>query len=386
LKKWASTGSICGRAFCLRHVNGSHFAFFPYVQTLCWIVPMKSPVLTGCMILVTSCAAWLLGVRSAAAEQTLPSHAYVQAHTLYGGVLNLPGSEVILQGDGILDTTYLQDSTIPEYYYSGAARAITNIQADKFLKAYSSAHSDGSGFFPNGLGYGQAVWRDVARVAGSTPPPAIRLGFQIDGNLDASSVSLMGFPENLAQFRLSWSTNASSVINAFNGLIDGADLYASSYSGNQPYEGDPGTEVPGPSQGLTTRGNTTSWDSTEFIGTHFTGTFSFEVPYDAEWGGYVWKVSLVSYSYAAGGSAEADALGTMKLTHVTTTDGAPLSVTFESGLSVPEPASLALLFIGATATAGFLWIRGWRWRTKGSGVFRVETVTQLVISPLICQY
>jgi len=306
-------------------------------------------------LVLASITAWLVlsiaspGVRAS----VLPSHAFV-------GTMTNP-AVLTLEGSGPLDTG-LQTGGFPGQFGNNA-QARTDISADRFLQAYSSAFSTGAGLFdPRGNGQGRAAWRDIAFVTGSAPP-ALRLNFVLDGELRAVSFG-GGFPSNWAELGIETTTNP---IDFFTGTFvprDSFPLEATVYFGNQQ-QGSPG--LPPGFEGFVARGSFgSSWDSVNFVGDQFTGRFHIVTPFNPALGGYGWGVSLSAWSFGRGGSAEADALSTLRLESVTLPDGTPIRVTFDSGLrfgvqqAIPEPATLALFGIGSVALLG--WGRRKRWR------------------------
>ena len=114
-------------------------------------------------------ALFLYGVGQAKAA-FLPTHAFVRAKTLYGGVLNLPGQTVSIEGNGIIDTGLLSDSAGDGFYspyYSGRAEAFTGPYGASLLHGYSYA-ADGQVGATEGYGLAEAEWRDVAFVNSTT--------------------------------------------------------------------------------------------------------------------------------------------------------------------------------------------------------------------------
>jgi hypothetical protein len=86
------------------------------------------------------------------------------------------------------------------------------------------------------------------------------------------------------------------------------------------------------------------------------GTFHFDVPYDPSIHGFEWYVVLSSLTEAKGGAAISDFSHTLALSSVTLTNGTPVDVTFDSGLTfgtVPEPTSMTLLGIAGACIAAY---------------------------------
>ena len=293
-------------------------------------------------------ALFLYGVGQAKAA-FLPTHAFVRAKTLYGGVLNLPGQTVSIEGNGIIDTGLLSDSAGDGFYspyYSGRAEAFTGPYGASLLHGYSYA-KDGQAGYTEGYGQAMAAWRDVAFVNSTSSPGIIRLNFSVDALFETEGV-VTGY-----------SIIQQASINI--------DAYGDTTWPNFPYSFD--FSDAGVANGIFSYGNPTRniWDSVSFDGLSFHGTFHIDSPYNASLGGFGWKVGVfaTSISVLQGGSATTDFLDTVSLQSVTLTDGTPLSgVTFDSGLlltpgasAAPEPASLTLLGLGAAGLLGYGWRR-----------------------------
>jgi hypothetical protein len=275
----------------------------------------------------------------------LPTHAVAGAYTLQGG--DPFGETVRLQGNGSLDTGLLSDSGYVGGYggttydpYSGEARGITTSYAQHFLGAYSSALGTGTGLFsPGGYGQGLAAWGDVAFLNSTNMPPALRLTFAVEAGLDAMNTATFGFVGMRAWITILRTTDDPRT------FLDGLGV-------GYPNDGaawlSKGTGPAVSAVGIF------PWDSASFDGTSFHGTFHLDTPYNAALGGYGWGLGLYATSFAYGGTATADLLNTASLQSVTLTDGTPVDVTFDSGLSFSRQAvtSTALAVSAATPLAG----------------------------------
>src|SRR5208337_3305483 len=96
--------------------------------------------------------------------------------------------------------------------------------------------------------------------------------------------------------------------------------------------------------------------TSNYTGGVFSATGYFDAFYDAAFGGYGWGLLLNAVADVTGGDVTDDFLNTLSLTKVTLTDGTPISVTFDSGLTmgtVPEPSSVVMLAT-AMVVIGFL--------------------------------
>lgn len=303
------------------------------------------PAIVGLALTVTG---------EAKAGVVLPTHAFAGAYTLYGGVLDLPGHTVRIQGNGPLDTGFLSDAGggpgSSTTYVSGSAQATTSLNSDGFLRVSSSASAEGAGLFdPSGVAQGVASYRDIAFVNSTNLPETLRLTFGVDGTLMAQQTSDDSFPSNLAEFGVGTTTNPVNYFDPSQGGTDFSPNYlleASFYLGNQSGANDnPWNE------GFTTQG---AWDSFSFNGSTFTGIFHIDTTYDPNLGGYGWGVTTSAKTSAAGGSAEANFLNTVSLQGAALPDGTPVNVSFDSGLtftSVPEPNAMLIWLCGLLCIA-----------------------------------
>lgn len=295
---------------------------------------------------------------AARAGMILPTHAFAGV----GGGPTIGPFGTNLEGNGALDTG-LQTYVAPQgaVPYAGSARAVTDVHADRLLRAYAQA---GMYEAPGHSGGFSAVssWRDVAFVDPANLPQVLRLNFVVDANLALIEIpeSAIYYAHGLSKLGVSTTTNPVNFFDPGTRAVVGnpGDL------GHQ-YEAslrDQGAS-PDPVR-FDVGGN--GWDSYRFAGGHFTGTFHIDTTYDAALGGYGWGLMLQTYAEAYGSGARVDALNTLKLRAVTLTDGTPVAATFDSGLrlsSVPEPASVVMLGAGALILLGY----GWRRRAGGPG-------------------
>lgn len=308
------------------------------------------------MLMVAALTLLFCGAGPVAAGPILPTHAKAGAF-ITPDVDNPNFQPVLLEGNGALDTGLLYGT----YQFADgsltslAARAVTNIQAQHLLRAYSYAAGSG---IP--AAQAMAAWRDVAFVNSMSHPAALRLNFIVDGTFAATSNP--GYDGATASIYITGNKAGETDPTKFFQPEQGTDIY-------YPFEGPPDAAFYS-YHGL----NGTSyvlpgfWDSVSFNGTAFHGTFHFDTLYNPNLDGYGWDVALYAYSPIFNeGSATTDFLDTASLQSVTLPDGTPISVTFDSGLqlnaqAVPEPTSLTLLVVGAVCLGGFTWC----WRNRAS--------------------
>lgn len=286
----------------------------------------------------------------------LDTHALVGGYTLYGGLKisdgnYLPGESVRIEGNGSLGTGELDDivDNGPHGIYAGFAAAATGVYADDLLKAMSSSSSTGHHTFDNyGNADAWAGWRDVIYAPSAGPTETLRLEFQVDGGLNATSEYIgLGSTSKLA---IDTTDDPATFFDT-----PGFDHYANSVSIGDPGDFSATYGAYTNSEGIVLHSFEPEglWDSVHLDGNHFSGTFHIDAHYNSLLGGYGWGVILHAESFAFGGSAAADFFDTMALSSVTLADGTPVDVTFDSGLTfaptaaTPEPSTLALFSLGA---------------------------------------
>lgn len=260
-------------------------------------------------------------------------------------------------GDGHLDTGLDSFQAYDQVNgtTSASARAMVSPLSNSLLKVYSSAsrtippyEGDPTPFYMARAG---AAWRDILFLSSAGPMPQLRLNFEVDGNLSATTypAGYNQLPESVAEVEFFGFDNTQSF-----GLFDGPINSGGGYD----FQG--GNHITASAGYSPIPASTSGWDSITISDGHFIGTFHIDTSYDSTLGGYGWTAGLFSETFGDGGAAVADALHTLTFQSVTLTDGTavPLSdISFDSGLqfntaAAPEPSSLALCSLGLIALAG----------------------------------
>lgn len=178
---------------------------------------------------------------------------------------------------------------------------------------------------------GGAEWRDLASTQVVMVDP-LRFHFEVTGTIDGLT------------------TDGLELVTIYdpNAKADPVLAKITAYHENSAFAGSP------------SRVDVTGWDHFEVLGGAFHGAFHLDVPYDAGWGGYLWGVKLSVEAWTPApvngpiAISAVDMGHSLSLTGVTDHDDHPVTVTFDSGLSlsaVPEPSTNILLSLGAMGLA-----------------------------------
>jgi hypothetical protein len=178
--------------------------------------------------------------------------------------------------------------------------AFANLNAADFIGADTSAVLVGPTGGLGATGTSYVAWRDVAYSGGGGAGSTIRLVFEIKGDLGGNS---------------SISVNWYDHVNGWDGQGGGQ---ASVQTGQAP----------------------AGWDSLESVGpSGFRGTVHIDVPYDPNYAGYSWVLSLQGWAYAQPSEdlpsvfSYATSMRSVGLLAVTDTNGNPITgVTLDSGM------------------------------------------------------
>ena len=278
--------------------------------------------------MVLACVAATSSPRAVA--DYLPTHAAAST-VLYDGL----SFSSYQEGNGSVNTG-LQTYSVGGLNITGQAG--TNLDSNHLLAGSSSSQARSYASSAS-----EAAWRDILYVNGATPPPVLRLSFQLSADL-----SIGGNYASMSGVSLAFSQNP---VGLFEGGFGIPNVTAYPTAGQLYAERVLGFGYGDKLNNLAS-GDGFSWDSTQFAGTQFTGTFHLDLHYNSTLGGYGWAVGMVAYTNVSDDSASTDAYHTLGLQSVTLPDGTPVSASFDSGLqlrSVPEPGSLALVSTGAAA-------------------------------------
>jgi hypothetical protein len=240
------------------------------------------------------------------------------------------------------------------------------------MRLFSTATSsdpelDNDSFFGARRGSAQAggIWHDIVHVAGHAPA-ALQLHFAVHGVLHVDPLDDLPPPgELIFQFQQN-----------FTRVRFGASETSPLLGEEMPFLQEllEGHDNPTTYARLTTTGNFTStpgiafgadgWDFYQAIsdplvaGTwHFAATFSANISYNEQWGGYPYLTYVITESFGNHGRGTGDLLNTASLVAVTNLDGSPLAgVSFDSGMqlgaaAVPEPTSLLIWCLAGSAMA-----------------------------------
>ena len=285
----------------------------------------------------------------------LATNAAVGTYTYAGGSFT-PTRTV---GSGSQDTGLISHGGVDSLGGTAAATAegSTTPDAGFLMHAKSSATQTISNvnvapYEPPGIGQGFSAWRDVAYAHSAIQPATLRLNFYAEGLLSGFRTSAYYGGGVRTSVGIVEANNAADVAKFFDVGNKTTDTNLSTSYFNALATLDSGTFS----------ASATVWDSTTYDGLNFYGTFHVDLAYDSTLGGYAWAVALYATSLANGGSTQTNFLDTGGLVSVTTTDGTPVDVSFDSGLqfntaAVPEPSSIILSGVAGMLGLGHAWRR-----------------------------
>ena len=209
----------------------------------------------------------------------------------------------------------------------------------------------------------RASWQDTVFVGGLSAPDEIRLNFEIDGQLAVSALNggslvlpdvssavlyILAIDRHLGFDPPAVRNVGPTASDGFKILVESIDRGAGTVHTAEA--------VAGSAQQWLTESLTTN----DLLNYDFHGTFGIVTPRrDLGDGitGFLAALGITAVSSNRDASSSSDFFGTIKLTSVTGADGSPLpnglNLVFDSGLVIPEPATVMILIpFGIIALGG----------------------------------
>lgn len=259
--------------------------------------------------------------------------------------------------DGVLNAAYSGPYTFEgtlNGHQVAYARAVTNdIGFRGLFRLSATSDSNYAGLYvPPAYSYAAGAWKDVITLSGPLPPPAyVRLTFVVNGIFSIGTNDPQSWygPYSIASLGIYASDSPNFVDFPFYGMDDSPNRVGMRVSTRLNADGSSTNYING-----LTHGELGDPD-------YYNLLYSFDVPYNSNYGGYAWCFEAAIETECADGFASAFFGQTIGLTAVTNVDGTPLTgydMSFDSGLTlneVPEPSTLALWSLGGLVGGFVTW-------------------------------